>query len=85
MDGNSSFMSGKAGTLYVGDLQYFRKLMYIRRVFFTLLLAAIVLAGIRIAWVIGHDRHQARKYDPVVYVAGGLIWIEEAEETWRVK
>lgn len=85
MDRSSYFMLGNGRTLYSGPLPNLRLRLLLRKVLLTAMLAAAVIIGIRAAWIIGHDRKHARQYDPVVYVAGGLIWIEEAEETWRLK
>ena len=88
MDGISYYMPGKGRTLYSGSLPNFRLRLLLRKLLLTLLLATGVMAGIRVAWIVGHNHALTHAkfelvYEPVVCVSGGLIWIQEPEETWR--
>ena len=76
----------KARTLYAGSLPNIRKTLRIRNVLFAVVLAMLILIG-----MFTHDRRMALDRmerlvkEQVVMIDGGLIWIQEPEETWRPK
>ena len=84
MDRNYCFMPGQARKIYAGRLPYIRKTLRLRNVLFAVVLAMLILIG-----MFTHDRRMALDRmerlvkEQVVMIDGGLIWIEEAEETWR--
>ena len=75
-----------ARTLYAGNLPNFRKTLRLRNVLFAVVLAMLILAA-----MVEHDRQMELDCKDrlikaqVVQVCGGLIWIQEPEETWRPK
>ena len=85
MDRNYCFMPGQARKIYAGRLPYIRKRVQLSRLLFAVVLAMLILIG-----MFTHDRRMALDRmerlvkEQVVMIDGGLIWIEEPEETWRV-
>ena len=85
MDRNYCFMPCQARKIYAGRLPYIRKRVQLSRLLFAVVLATLILAA-----MVEHDRQMELDCKDrlikaqVVQVCGGLIWIQEPEETGRV-